>query len=87
MDCAALNVALQSEIIRYAQLDDQAVATSIYSGIFNFGIGSGSAVGGVVVTSLGISSIGLVAGLVGLAALAYGLAALLPRLRIARNKA
>lgn len=87
MDCAALNVALQSEIIRYAQLDDQAVATSIYSGVFNFGIGSGSAVGGVVVTSLGISSIGLVAGLVGLAALAYGLAALLPRLRIARNKA
>lgn len=84
MCCAIFNAALQSEVIRYAQLDEQAVATSIFSGIFNFGIGCGSAAGGVVVSAVGIGSIGLVAGIVSLLALAYTMAVLIPRLRIVR---
>lgn len=84
MCCAALNVALQSEIIRYARLDDQAVATSIFSGIFNFGIGCGSAAGGVVVSVVGLAEIGLVAGTIGLLGLLYTIAILLPRLRSVR---
>ena len=77
----ALNVAMQSEVIRNSKLDDQAVATSIYSGIFNFGIGCGSALGGVVVSSIGIGEIGAVGGILGLAALLFCFAVLLPHLR------
>ncbi len=38
---------------------------SIFSGLFNFGIGAGSAVGGFVVTSLSVELLGVVGGAVG----------------------
>lgn len=86
--CAtAMNVALQSEVIRNARLDDQAVATSIYSGIFNLGIGSGSALGGLVVTYLSLGSIPLVGGAISVLALLYCVGMLLPRLRAGRQTA
>lgn len=77
----ALNVAMQSEVIRNSRLDDQAVATSIYSGIFNLGIGSGSAVGGVVVSTIGIANIGFAGGTLAVLALLYCGFILLPRLK------
>ena len=64
--CAtAFNVAFQSEVIRTVEADESAVAMSIFSGLFNFGIGAGSAVGGFVVTSLSVELLGAVGGAVG----------------------
>lgn len=62
----AFNLAFQSEVIRVTPADSSAVAMSIYSGLFNLGIGCGTALGGAVVTGLGIGSVGLVGGAVGL---------------------
>ena len=56
----ALNVAFQAEIIKCADGDDSSVAMSIFSGLFNFGIGAGSALGGMVVASASVGSIGIV---------------------------
>ncbi len=84
MGSTAMNAALQSEVIRYSSLDDQAVATSIFSAIFNFGIGSGSALGGVVTSCVSVGSIGATAGALGLVAFLYCVIVLIPRLRIAR---
>lgn len=77
----ALNVAMQSEVIRNTRLDDQAVATSIYSGIFNLGIGSGSALGGSVVNAVGIGYIGIAGGILAAVALVFCAVRLLPCLR------
>lgn len=85
MGSTAMNAALQSEVIRYSSLDDQAVATSIFSAIFNFGIGSGSALGGVVTSCVSVGSIGVAAGALGLVAFLYCAIVLIPRLRIART--
>ena len=42
---------------------------SIFSGIFNLGIGGGTALGGAAVGALGIGSIGVVGGTIGAAAM------------------
>lgn len=61
--CAtAFNVAFQAELIEHTELDQSAVAMSIFSGLFNLGIGTGTAIGGVVVSGIGIASVGLVGG-------------------------
>ena len=61
--CAtAFNVAFQAELIAYTPADASAVAMSIFSGLFNLGIGTGTAVGGMVVGSGGIASIGYAGG-------------------------
>lgn len=60
----AFNVAFQAEIIKGVEEDESSVAMSIFSGLFNFGIGAGSALGGVVVTSVSIEAIGLVGAVV-----------------------
>lgn len=65
MCATAWNVAFQSEVIRAARADTSAVAMSIFSGLFNFGIGAGSALGGIVVTHLSIGAIGYVGGAIG----------------------
>ena len=56
----AFNVAFQAEIIKGVEGDESSVAMSIFSGLFNFGIGAGSALGGVVVTNLSVGAVGLV---------------------------
>ena len=58
----AFNVAFQAQIIDGVSADASAVAMSMFSGLFNFGIGAGSAIGGVVVSELSIGSIGFVGG-------------------------
>lgn len=65
----AYNVAMQSLIIQITTQESTAVAMSIFSGIFNLGIGSGAAIGGGICTHLSIAYIG-VAGAV-LAVVAY----------------
>lgn len=66
--CAtAFNVAFQSEVIGCVEPSASSVAMSMFSGLFNFGIGAGSAIGGAVVASVGVGAIGYAGGLVGTA--------------------
>lgn len=58
LSTTACNIAQQSELIAMTSAADTAVAMSIYSGIFNLGIGTGAAVGGVVCSAAGVGFIG-----------------------------
>lgn len=71
------NLVFQSEIIRNAP-QGTAVAMSIYSGIYNVGIGTGALVGGAVCDGTGIQYIGYVGGAIVLIALVYGAKKLFP---------
>ncbi len=77
------NLVFQSEIIRFAP-QSTAVAMSVYSGIFNLGIGSGALLGGFVCSGLSIAWIGYVGGAIALVAGTFCLRWLLPR--ILRNE-
>jgi len=70
MSATAFNVAMQSEIITDTPASQTSVAMSIFSGIFNFGIGTGALAGGLVCTHLSISLIGTAGGAIVLLALA-----------------
>ena len=61
------NLSFQSEIIRNAP-KGTAVAMSIYSGIYNIGIGGGALIGGYVCSGISISGIGYVGGAIALVA-------------------
>lgn len=54
------NVSFQSETIRCTDAQSSSVAMSIFSGIFNFGIGAGSWIGGKVCSKNMLSYIGIV---------------------------
>ena len=54
---------------------------SVFSGLFNLGIGAGTAIGGAVTSGVGVAYVGVVGGLIGVAGVAWCLLALLPRLR------
>lgn len=62
----SFNVAFQAEILRFSSDDEAAVAMSFYSGIFNLGIGGGSAVGGLVVNVASVGVVGLAGGVIAL---------------------
>lgn len=74
------NLSFQSEILQVAP-HGTAIAMSIYSGIYNVGIGAGALVGGNVCSYMGISNIGYVGGAIGLVASAYCILRLIPILR------
>ena len=59
------NISLQSCIIEYSPFGT-AIAMSIYSGIYNVGIGAGALVGGIVCSHIGIPFVGYVGGAVSL---------------------
>ncbi len=71
MSATAFNVAMQSEIISDTPPGQTTVAMSIFSGIFNFGIGTGALAGGLVCTHLSIQFIGIAGGAIVLLALGY----------------
>lgn len=71
MSATAFNVAMQSEIISDSEESQTTVAMSIFSGIFNLGIGTGALIGGTVCTHLSISFIGVAGGAIVLAALVF----------------
>lgn len=75
------NVASQSELIAMTPSDSTAVAMSIYSGIFNLGIGTGAAVGGVVCAASDVCWVGVAGGVCSVGALAVWFFWLLPQLR------
>ena len=70
--CAtAFNVAAQAEVIRSTSVGTSAVAMSIFSGLFNVGIGCGSIIGGLVCDGPGIGAVGIVGGLIAAAGALY----------------
>lgn len=71
------NLAFQAKIIEYAPRDT-AVAMSVYSGIFNLGIGSGALVGGIVCSTSSLHFIGYAGGIIALIAIIYYLQEALP---------
>lgn len=64
------NLVLQDTVIKVAP-DATAVAMSIYSGIYNVGIGSGALIGGRVSTQLGTQYVGLAGCLIGILAISF----------------
>lgn len=77
----AYNVSMQSEIISVSPEGTTAVSMSIFSGIFNLGIGSGALIGGYVCDNISISYIGIFAGGLCLLSLLYWLYELCPLLK------
>ena len=73
------NMVFQSEIIRNVR-KGTSVAMSIYSGIYNVGIGGGALIGGYVSSGIGIPYIGYAGGLISIAACVACIAYLQPRL-------
>lgn len=67
----AFNVAAQAEVIRITPQEASSVAMSLFSGLFNIGIGIGSTVGGAVCDTLGIGLIGTVGEIIAAAGTAY----------------
>ncbi len=59
---------MQSEVINVSSAESTSVAMSVFSGIFNLGIGLGALAGGVVCSSLSISWIGIAGGVIAVAA-------------------
>lgn len=74
------NLAFQSEIIRIVP-EATAIAMSVYSGIFNVGIGTGALIGGFVCSQMPISYIGYVGGSIAVVSSVYCVKKLIPLLR------
>lgn len=75
------NIAFQNEIIIFSP-HHSAVAMSIYSGIFNLGIGTGALVGGLVCGNYIIDYIGIVGGTIALSAAIYMYFRFLPMMKL-----
>ena len=74
------NISLQSCIIDYSPFGT-AIAMSIYSGIYNVGIGAGALVGGIVCSHIGIPFVGYVGGSVSLVSALFLLLTVTPVLK------
>ena len=77
----AFNIAFQDNTIRYAPSEATSIAMSIFSGIFNLGIGSGAYIGGLVATHASLAYVGYAGGLIGLLAAAYCALRLFPNMK------
>ncbi len=81
LSATAFNVALQAETIQITDDASAPVAMSIFSGIFNLGIGFGTWLGGMLCTYLTIAYIGFAGSLLALTAMAYCLLFLIPAMK------
>ena len=77
----AFNITFQDNTIRFAPENATSIGMSIFSGIFNLGIGSGAYVGGLVVSHLSIDYIGYAGGIIGLIATLYLVVRYFPNMR------
>lgn len=80
--CAtSCSVVYQAEIINVSTPETETVAMAFFSGIFNFGIGTGALMGGQVVRRIGMGDVFVVGGIVGVTAALYCAFVLVRRLR------
>lgn len=75
------SIVYQAKIIEVADESEQTVAMAMFSGIFNLGIGTGSFIGGSVCMYLGLQYVGIFGCAIAMAALAYCVFVLVPRMR------
>ena len=80
------NAAGQAEVLRFTEPDEASVAMSFYSGIYNLGIGGGSAVGGLVSTWASMGAVGFAGGAVAAAGAALCAFVLIPAMNRAADK-
>lgn len=78
------NLAFQARIIEYVP-QATAVAMSVYSGIFNLGIGTGALVGGIVSSSLSLHFIGYTGGIIAMAAAIFYIQETLPHVKTSKK--
>lgn len=71
VSATAYNVAAQAEVIRTTSQAATPVAMSVFSGLFNVGVGTGSIVGGLVCDAADPAGVGLVGGAVAAAGALY----------------
>lgn len=70
MAIVIFNLAFQARVIEYAP-QATAVAMSVYSGIFNLGIGTGALVGGLVCASVSLHFVGYIGGIIAITAILF----------------
>lgn len=83
---ACYGTAFQALLIGLCPPDDAAVAMSVYSGLFNLGIGCGTALGGVVADGPGLALTGVVGGVIACLGLASFEVLLAPHVRALAEK-
>lgn len=71
MAVTAFNVVLQAEIINHSSQNATAIAMSVFSGIFNLGIGCGTLIGGTTCDYFSISGVGYVGGVLAIFAFVF----------------
>ena len=71
MSVTAYNVAFQAETIKHASQDSTAIAMSVFSSIFNLGIGCGTFIGGFICTYSSMANLGYIGGILALFASVY----------------
>ena len=81
ISAAAVSVVYQAEIINVSSDEEETVAMAFFSGVFNFGIGTGALLGGQVVNSLGIANVFYAGGAIGAASIAFCLLVAVARLK------
>lgn len=81
ISAAAVSVVYQAEIINVSSDEEETVAMAFFSGIFNFGIGTGALLGGQVVNSLGIANVFYAGGAIGVVSIAFCLLVAVARLK------
>lgn len=81
ISAAAVSVVYQAEIINVSSDEEETVAMAFFSGIFNFGIGTGALLDGQVVNSLGIANVFYAGGAIGAASIAFCLLVAVARLK------
>lgn len=79
------NVTFNAAVIKCSPEGASSVAMSMYSGLYNLGIGTGTWLGGVVTANAGIEFIGYVGGALAVAGFAYCCARFVPLLRKVRH--
>jgi len=76
----AFNLPLQSELMFESPEDGTPIVMSIYSGLFNVGIASGSLIGGAITDNIGVGYVGFVGGAFVTVSFLILVAYLLPRI-------
>lgn len=77
----AFNVTLQAEVMQCVPIRANAVAMSMYSGIFNLGIGTGTWFGGWVTTNYTVADVGYAGGCIGILAVIYCITQLITKIK------